>query len=161
MLYTLYPNTKAATTDDGGVVAFDTDNATETSTEAPFSLTIDNWKLSNEKGAKYSTTNTYKISGYWYFSNKDNTLTIPEGKEVTKITFVGYNVNNGDVYLKTLGNLKLSSTDYTFPARNLNNQPICTSTIIPKEAFTGTLTITFSKTSCFKIYVTYKNSATE
>jgi hypothetical protein len=164
MLYTLYPNTEAATTDDGGVVAFDENNATAaTPTTNTHTLTSGDWVMTNTKSA-FNTADSYYMDGYLYYSNNENTLTIPTDKEITKITFVGYGADTTAPYIATLGNLSPSTTDFVFPRRiskSTDTQSIRTHTIIPKTAFTGSIKIKFSKKSYMKIYVTYKNSATE
>lgn len=173
MLYTLYPNTAAATTDDGGVIAFDANNATigsvsnatraSSTTYTLTNKTSNSWVISNTTGAYDSTSPYIK-----YKADSEQTLTIPANTEVTKITFVGYTNTSVKDYLSYLGSMTFSNTEYLFPIKvSKGTQNIVTHTIIPAESLKGGETgnpVKFkipSKQPCLLIYVTYKNSATE
>jgi hypothetical protein len=168
MLYTLYPNTEAATTDDGGVIAFDANNATAGSvsdatraSSTTYTLTSGDWVITNSSKEISQYDNTY-----WKFKyNTDLNLTIPANKEVTKITFYGSSQNTSTAaYLSKFGDKTFTSTDYIFRFKNTG---YATQTFIPAEPIKGgdsgsTFTFQFGgKDTYMLIYVTYKNSATE
>jgi hypothetical protein len=158
MLYTLYPNTEAATTDDGGVIAFTWTTGTADDDNYQFIYNADtNWYFSNIATGTYQKdtyNNNYNIK---FKAKADHTLHIPANKEVTKITFVGYSNGSSDL------NFTFNNTEYLLHKKGTTT----THTIVlanPIEGGESGSTVSFKTGSTqtdLSIYVTYKNSATE
>lgn len=78
------------------------------------------FSISNAKGKGYGTgiagSNTIK------YSANDYTINIPNGLQIVKIKFYGYNnYTDADAYLKKVGGQTFATTDYVFPAKNGEN----------------------------------------
>jgi hypothetical protein len=99
-------------------------------------------------------------SGY---GNTTHTLTIPSGKQVTKITFSGYTNTNYDVltYISDINGNKLGASEYLY---NNSTSLASTYTFVLSEPATESLTFTIASVTnatsqaCLKIYVTYKDA---
>ena len=85
----------------------------------------------------FGSASTIKLS-----SNKQYTITIPEGITIEKVTITGYcNTDNQTGYLGELAGVTYGETDYIFPARNANPSK-ATHTIPLATPVTSKLTFT-------------------
>jgi hypothetical protein len=112
------------------------------------------WSFTNTDTKTYSAgsslgKNHIKISAVKY------TVTVPEGKKVTKITFYGAANNDTDVtYLDNLGSHSYGKGKYVFPAGK--GSTFATHTIVLDEPYSDSFTFELGgKQGFINIYMTY------
>ena len=114
----------------------------------------DGFTITNTAAKAYGTgkENTVK-----YSNGKVYTITIPEGKAITKIAFSGYdNYAASDAYLAELGGTQYSTTQYVFPAKDASGTyTIATHTIDLASPACDALTFTVAGQQCCLIVTVY------
>jgi hypothetical protein len=134
------------------ITAKTTDTASKASSPWYFGDNKD-WIISNTGGKNYGSANSEYVK---FSKDVDYTLSVPSGKAVTKITFVGYcNEDNYQSYIASLGGkTNYAATDIVFPKGK--GSSTATHTIVFAEALTGDIVFKFgTKESCLKLYITY------
>lgn len=112
---------------------------------------VDGFKVSSFSSSSqpaFGTATTIK-----YSSNKQYTITIPDGIVINKVTILGYCNSDGQTgYLGELAGVTYGPTDYTFPARDANPSK-ATHTITLATPVTQKLTFTpqGNGQACYKI----------
>ena len=112
---------------------------------------VDGFKLSGFSSSNqpaYGSSGTIKLS-----SNKQYTITIPEGITISKATILGYcNADGVTGYLGELAGTTYGETDYVFPARDANPSS-ATHTITFEQSIASKLTFTpkGNGQACYKI----------
>lgn len=113
----------------------------------------------------FSSSNTEPAFGsdgtIKYSRNKQYSLTVPDGIEITAATFYGYcNANGATGYLGELAGKTFSTTDYIFPARDASvNRATYTITFDAPVKNKLTFTPKGDAQSCYKITLHAGNSA--
>ena len=101
---------------------------------------VDGFKLSGFSSTSqpaFGSAGTIKLS-----SNKQYTITIPDGITINKVTITGYCNSDGQTgYLGELAGTTYAATDYVFPARDANPSK-ATHTITLAQPVTSKLTFT-------------------
>jgi hypothetical protein len=115
------------------------------------------WIISNSSSKTYNVASTNYIK---FSRNVDFTLSVPSGKAVTKITFVGYsNDSSTDSYISNIGSTTFESTDIVFP-KGKSAETTATHTIVFAEALTGDIVFKLGGAeSCLYFYLTYTDVA--
>jgi hypothetical protein len=157
MLYTLYPNTEAATTDDGGVIAYlgvnkgSKDSKWTISSVSSSSIGNQTVKISIDGTTTSLTDKFMKLPADTY------TITSVDNKKITKITFVGQHSNttttSSHSITCSLSSDTSKSESFALPYKDSS---VVTHTIVPYTA-SSTISFTLDRQSYFNIYVTYTN----
>lgn len=113
----------------------------------------DGFTITNNDSKAYGTgkENTVK-----YSNGKVYTITIPEGKAITKIAFTGYdNYAASDAYVAKVGKTEYPTTQYVFPAKVGDSYTIVTHTIDLASPASKELTFTVAGQQCCLIITAY------
>jgi hypothetical protein len=118
------------------------------------------WTITNSKSKTYGAGSGITKECIKYARNVEFTITIPDGKKVTKVSFSGYvNKANGTYtgYIYQIGSTTFGET------KEFNGTDVTTasvSTIALKEPATGSLAFQFKGDTegCLKIYLTYEDA---
>lgn len=108
----------------------------------------------------YASGSDCGISGIKFSRNRDYTINIPNGIEITAISITGYcNEDNKTAYLSELGGTIFNATDYVFPSRTGGKS--VTYNIPLKETATESLNFRISnEAQCVWIITLYPDTTT-
>ena len=112
----------------------------------------DGFTVSNSADKKHNHGNNNTVK---YSAAVPYTITIPEGQQVVKVTFYGYDNYNVEAYLASLNGVTYSATDYVFPAK-ISDPEFVTHTIdISSNPAVGTMEFSFGVKQCCVIITLY------
>lgn len=117
----------------------------------------DGYSVSNEKGKGYAggRENTVK-----YSANVPYTIHLPEGIEVMRVAFYGYDNYDSDAYISQLNGENFSSTDFVFSAKQGDTGVFVKHTFDFETPVTGSLGFTLgNKQCCLIINIFYRDPA--
>jgi hypothetical protein len=116
----------------------------------------DEWSVSNGSGKGYASGTNNRVK---YSRDVDFTISVPEGKKITEMTFSGYsNSDSGTAYLSNLGDEEFGEDLYVFPSRKEGVN--VDYTITPSQPLSGDVLMRYAGNQVGMIItITYSNPA--
>jgi hypothetical protein len=116
----------------------------------------DEWSVSNGSGKGYASGTNNRVK---YSRDVDFTISVPEGKKITEMTFSGYsNSDSGTAYLSNLGDEEFGEDLYVFPSRK--DGVNVDYTITPSQPLSGDVLMRYAGNQVGMIItITYSNPA--
>lgn len=155
VLYTEYPVWKQAVDLANlgeGLTAYELSGETCLSADEKVYSFDGGFSISNNRSKTFQTG----LLGTVKYSQQTNyTIAIPEGMEISKITFFGYDNYDVDAFISELNGKSLSAGDYPFPAK-VDGEPQYMTHVIDFADGPVTDKVTFtlsSKQCCLRIYL--------
>lgn len=116
----------------------------------------DGFSISNSSSKAYAAGLSSTIK---YSANVNYTVNIPEGLQVVKVTFTGYDNYDADAYLSSLNGVSYSSADYVFAAKTGDNPVWVDHNITLANPATGSMTFRLGSKQCCLILTLHCKAA--